>query len=195
MASDINVAIPPLGNPTTAGVRGNFSAAKVEIEELQSSIGFVDYNDAATGITPISVSPSTWTKLTNDKLGPYTKIDAMPSGITSLWNATTNQIDLTQLPLNSMVNARYELFVTTTAANQVVNLSVFLGIGSPSAYESPKTTVQFKTAGTYAMSSFSGSYVGSTDIQNYPAEIKVKSDAACTVRVNGWYFQIFKKVT
>jgi len=194
MASNINVAIPPLGNPTTAGVRGNFSAAKVEIEELQTSIGFVDYNDAATGVTPISVSPSTWTKLTNDKLGPFTKIDAMPSGITSLWNATTNQIDLTQLPLNSMVNGRYELFITTTAANQVVNLSVFLGIGSPSAYESPKQTIQFKTVGTYSLSSFSGSYIGSNDIKNYPAEIKIKSDAACTVRVNGWYFQIFKKV-
>ena len=37
MASDINVAIPPLGNPTTSGVRNNFSAAKSEIEELQTS--------------------------------------------------------------------------------------------------------------------------------------------------------------
>lgn len=37
MASDINVAIPPLGSPTTAGVRANFSAAKSEIEELQAA--------------------------------------------------------------------------------------------------------------------------------------------------------------
>jgi len=37
MASNINVSIPPLGNPTTSGVRGNFSAAKMEIEELQAA--------------------------------------------------------------------------------------------------------------------------------------------------------------
>lgn len=36
MASSINTAIPPLGNPTTSGVRANFSAAKSEIEELQN---------------------------------------------------------------------------------------------------------------------------------------------------------------
>lgn len=36
MASSINTAIPPLGNPTTAGVRANFTAAKSEIEELQN---------------------------------------------------------------------------------------------------------------------------------------------------------------
>lgn len=37
MASNIDVAIPPLGSPTTAGVRANFSAAKAEIDELQTA--------------------------------------------------------------------------------------------------------------------------------------------------------------
>lgn len=194
MSSNINTAIPPFGSPTTAGVRNNFTAAKSEIEALQGAIGFVDYNDLATTTVPISVSPATWTKLTNDKLGPFTKIDALPSGVTSLWNSTTNQISLTELPLNSMVNARYDITVTTTAANQTVNLSVFLGIGSPSEYESPKLYAQFKTAGTYPLTVFTGSYIGSNDIKNFPAEIRLKSDASCTVRVNGWYFQILKKV-
>ena len=194
MSSNIDTAIPPFGTPTTAGVRNNFTAAKSEIEALQGAVGFVDYNDAATAITPISVSPATWTKLTNDKLGPFTKTDALPTGVTSLWNSTTNQIILTELPLKSMVNARYDVTVTTTAANQVVNLSVFLGVGSPSEYESPKLTTQFKTAGTYSLTVFTGSYIGSTDIRDFPAEIKIKSDAACTIKVNGWYFQVFKKV-
>jgi hypothetical protein len=35
MASNIDVAIPPFGNPTTLGVRANFAAAKAEIEALQ----------------------------------------------------------------------------------------------------------------------------------------------------------------
>ena len=194
MSSNIDSAIPPFGTPTTAGVRNNFTAAKSEIEALQGAVGFVDYNDAATAITPINITPDTWTKLTNDKLGPFTKTDALPNGVTSLWNSTTNQIILTELPLKSMVNARYDVTVTTTAANQVVNLSVFLGVGSPSEYESPKLTTQFKTAGTYSLTVFTGSYIGSTDIRDFPAEIKIKSDAACTIKVNGWYFQVFKKV-
>lgn len=37
MASSIDTAIPPFGNPTTAGVRNNFSAAKNEIEHLQTA--------------------------------------------------------------------------------------------------------------------------------------------------------------
>ena len=194
MSSNIDTAIPPFGTPTTAGVRNNFTAAKSEIEALQGAVGFVDYKDAATAITPISVAPAPCTKLTNDTLGPFTKTDALPTGVTSLWNSTTNQIILTELPLKSMVNARYDVTVTTTAANQVVNLSVFLGVGSPSEYESPKLTTQFKTAGTYSLTVFTGSYIGSTDIRDFPAEIKIKSDAACTIKVNGWYFQVFKKV-
>ena len=36
MASNINILIPPFGNATTSGVRGNFAAAKTEIEALQA---------------------------------------------------------------------------------------------------------------------------------------------------------------
>jgi hypothetical protein len=36
MASNINAAVPPFGNATTAGVRENFATAKAEIEALQS---------------------------------------------------------------------------------------------------------------------------------------------------------------
>lgn len=37
MASNIDVAVPPFGNATTAGVRANFLAAKQEIEVLQTA--------------------------------------------------------------------------------------------------------------------------------------------------------------
>jgi len=38
MASSIDPAIPPFGNPTTSGVRGNFLTAKTEIEALQAEV-------------------------------------------------------------------------------------------------------------------------------------------------------------
>lgn len=65
MASNIDIAVPPFGNATTAGVRANFLAAKTEIEELQNNHGFVDYHDTATIVTPIDIIANTWTKLTN----------------------------------------------------------------------------------------------------------------------------------
>ena len=194
MSSNINANYPVTGTPTTQSVRDNFAAAKAEILELQGSVGWADYNDTLTATTPISPAIGLFTKLTNNGQGVNTSTTHLPNGIATLWDTTNNQIDLTQIPLYSMVNARYDLSITTTAANQSVNFSVFLGVGSPSAYESPKFYQQFKTAGTYPITIWSGSYVGSTDIKNYPGEIKLKSDAACTVRVNGWYFQVFKKL-
>lgn len=194
MTSAINANYPVTGTPTTQSVRDNFAAAKSEIIALQGAIGWADYNDTLTATTPISPTINTFTKLTNNGLGSSTNTSQLPTGITSLWNSVTNQIDLSQLAIYSMLNVRYDLSITTTAVNQSVFLSVFLGIGSPSAYESPKDYKQFKSAGTYPITVWSGSYIGSTDIKNYPAEIRIKSDAACTVRVNGWYFQAFNHI-
>lgn len=191
MASNIDTAIPPFGNATTAGVRANFAAAKAEIEELQKNHGFVDYNDAATGVTPINVLANTWTKLTNDKLGPYTKIDALPANVTNIWNSTLNQFNFTELPVNTTMEGRFDIEVTTTAANQIVDLSAFVAIGSPLAFEFPlMSSIQFKTAGTYKINPYNGMYIGSADVKNNPTEIKIRSDAACTVRVNGWYVRM-----
>ena len=194
MTSAINASKPVTGSPTTQSVRDNFLAARNEILALQSSIGYVDYQDTFTATTPISPVINTFTKLTNNGAGAQTNTIHLPDGITALWNTTNNQIDLSQVPLYSMVNARYDIQITTTSANQSMFLSVFLGIGSPSAYESPKDYKQFKTAGTYPITIWSGSYIGSNDIKNFPAEIRIKSDSACTVRVNGWYFQVLKNV-
>lgn len=191
MASDIDAAIPPFGNATTAGVRANFAAAKAEIEELQGSRGFVDYNDAATGVTPINVTADTWTKLTNDKLGPFTKIDALPENVTNIWNSSLNQFNFTELPVNTTIEGRFDIEVTTTAANQIIDLSAFVAIGSPSAFELPlMSSMQFKTAGTYKINPYNGMYIGSSDIKNNPTEVKIRSDADCAVRVNGWYVRM-----
>lgn len=192
MASSINTAIPPLGAATTAGVRANFAAAKSEIETLQGRVGFVDYNDLATTATPISVTANTWTKLTNDKAGANTKTDAAPTGITSVWNTVTNQLDLSQLPVKSMVELRADIVVTTTAANQIVKSDIRLGIGSGVEFTLENSENQFKTAGAKKMAIYNGFYIGSTTVQSTPGEIRIWSDASATVKVNGWYIRITK---
>lgn len=194
MTSAIDTSKPVTGSPTTQSVRDNFVSAKNEIIQLQGAIGWADYNDTLTATTPISPTVNVFTKLTNNALGSNTNTSQLPTGVTSMWNPVTNQIDLSQLEINSMVNARYDIQVTTTTVNQAVFVSVFLAIGSPSAYESPKDYKQFKSAGTYPITIWSGSYIGSSDVKNFPAEIRIKSDSACTVRVNGWYFQAFNHI-
>lgn len=192
MASNINAAVPPFGNATTAGVRENFATAKAEIETLQRQIGFADYNDAATGVTPISVGVSTWVKLTNDKLGPNTKIDALPSGVTNLWNNVTNQLVLTELPVNTMVEIRADMIVTTTAANQIVKFLSQFAIGNPIEFGLEASANQFKTAGAQKLVIHGAFYIGSEPVRTNPAEFRIWSDAACTVRVNGWYIRVIK---
>lgn len=191
MSSDIDVAIPPFGNPTTAGVRANFAAAKSEIEELQTNYGFVDYNDSATSVTPISLLADTWTKLTNNTLGPYTKDDQLPAGVTRIWNAITNQFVFDELPLNTTIYGRFDIEITTSVLDSVVDLIAVVGVGSTSEFEVPlMTSAFFTTSGVKKIAPFNGMYIGSNDIKNYPTEIRIRSTSACTVKVNGWYVTI-----
>lgn len=192
MTSAIDATKPVFGSPTTASVRANFAAAKDEIEELQARarfMGFADYNDYATGIAPASISATTWTKLTNDGLGPYTLTAALPEGVDRLWNASTGQFDFTDLPVYSMVDLRADLSITTSAANQIVSLRMDLAIGHASAFSIQPTQAQFKTTGTYHMAAHIPFYIGSAPIAANPAELKIYTDASATVRVNGWYIR------
>lgn len=92
MTSAIDASKPVTGSPTTQSVRDNFLAARNEIIQLQDSIGWADYNDTLTATTPISPTINTFTKLTNNGLGTNTSTIHLPTGVTSLWNASTNHI-------------------------------------------------------------------------------------------------------
>lgn len=192
MSSNIDTAVPPLGNATTAGVRNNFSAAKTEIEALQQQIGFADYNDLATATVPISVSANTLTRLNNDTLGANTKTDALPILVDSLWNPATNQLDLTDLTVNTMVEFRADIEVTTSSANQNVRVELALAIGNAIAFSLPSNTIAYKTAGVQRIIAQIPFYIGSTPVRTNPGEVRIFSDASCTVRVNGWYIRVIK---
>ena len=191
MTSAINPLNPIAGTPTTASVRANFAAAKSEIEILQRQIGYADYNDTLTTTTPISVSPSTWTKLTNNKLGANTR-SRLPVGVTNLWNSTTNQMDLTELPVDTMVAFRMDLVVTTSAVNQIVKPRISFAIGNVIAFQLEYSENYFKTAGAHKLVVSGSFYIGSDAVKNNPAEFQLWSDASCTVVVNGWFFKVDK---
>ena len=191
MTSAINPLNPIAGTPTTASVRANFAAAKSEIEILQRQIGYADYNDTLTTTTPIAVSPSTWTKLTNNKLGANTR-SRLPVGVTNLWNSANNQMDLSELPVDTMVTLRADIVVTTSSVNQVVKLRSVFAIGNPIQFDLEASEIAFKTSGVHKIVQLGSFYIGSDAVKNNPAEFQLWSDASCTVVVNGWFFKVDK---
>lgn len=191
MTSAINPLNPIAGTPTTASVRANFAAAKYEIEILQRQIGYADYNDTLTTTTPIAVSPSTWTKLTNNKLGANTR-SRLPVGVTNLWNSANNQMDLSELPVDTMVTLRADIVVTTSSVNQVVKLRSVFAIGNPIQFDLEASEIAFKTSGVHKIVQLGSFYIGFDAVKNNPAEFQLWSDASCTVVVNGWFFKVDK---
>lgn len=194
MSSSIDPAIPPFGAATTAGVRNNFDAAKNEIEELQRQLGYADYNDSATASAPIAVSASTWTKLTNNTLGANTRTSALPFGVTSVWNPLTNQFDFTELPVDTMLEFRADVQITTTSANQQVRSRLSMQIGGASPFVLTAQSALLKTAGTYDLVFTVPFYIGSDATRTTPGEVQMWSDSSMTVVVRGWYIRIIKHI-
>lgn len=191
MTSAIDATKPIQGNPTTSSVRTNFATAKAEIEALQTRSGWADYQDTATTGTPISISASTWTKLTNNKLGANSQSN-LPSGVTNLWNSVSNQLALSELPLKTTLEARVDFAITTTSANQVVRFRTRLAIGTIVEFSLETTQNQFKTAGAQNVVITVPFYIGSDNVRLNPGEFQVWSDASATVIVNGWYIRANK---
>lgn len=192
MASLINATHPQNGTALTMMVRQNFAYAKSEIEALQTKGGFADYNDTATSGTPITIPATTWTKLTNNILGANTKTNALPRGVTSLWNASTNQLNFTELPLNSQVIVRADLSLTTTVANQIAKARLLMAKGDAIEFPINDSERYYKTAGTHDVIVTLPLYIGSTPVKTAPAEIQFWSDSAATMVVRGWYIRVDK---
>lgn len=153
-------------------------------------VGFADYNDAATGTTPINV-PGTLTDvdITNDELGSFTNKGFLPTGVTDVYDATTNQFDWSELKLGDMVDIRLDLDVTTSSPNQLVEIDLVVAVGG-SQYSIPFVDNAFKSAGAQRVNRYNGIYLGDTNTLNNPAKFVIRSDDTATVRVNGWYVKV-----
>lgn len=152
--------------------------------------GFVNYNDYATSITPQAISSSTWTKLTNDALGPQTLETYIPSTISSLWDSTNNQFDFTELALGSMVEMRLDVTFTTVGANQFVDFRMVLGEGHASEYSIGIGSQHYKTVGTYSRAVTFNMYIGNTLTKDNPGQLEIYSDGTLNVVVSGWYIKV-----
>lgn len=165
--------------------------------ELYDSIqaGVYDYNDLATQTTPISVpTPGTFVPLTNDAAGGFTNLTYALPGVPNLWIVGTQSFNWTSLVLGDSVDIRLDLTITTTSVNQTVDISLFVADGQAGEYKVPWVIEKpFKAVGARQVMEFNSIYMGDTNTINNPARFKIKSDAALTVKVNGWYIRAIKR--
>lgn len=152
--------------------------------------GFVTYSNSNT--TPVSVTGgSTWYQLTNDGAGTYSNDDYIPTGITHLWNTSTNALDFTQLNLGDQYDMTLYLTVTTTAASQELDFRLRMGIGSAGEFSLVFNHVYYKTSGTYNLQVNFPLYVGTTTTQANPARLEVNSASNASVLLTDLYIRLF----
>lgn len=185
---------------SVATVSTEFDTAKSDItaidnrvttlEGLSHKIGFADYSDSATSTTPISVTGGAgYVDLTNDGLGVYTIKTYLPDGVTDVYDSSINRFDFSELSLGDMLDIRLDIEVTTTSPSQQVDITLELGT-STFPYEIPFITNVYKAAGVHKVNRYNGIYIGNNDTLNGGGRFRIKSDANCTVKVNGWYVKI-----
>lgn len=157
--------------------------------------GVYDYNDAATAVTPINAAtPGTWYTLTNDTLGTNTLTTYGFPGVASVWSAADSAFDFSGLSLGDTADIRIDVVVTTSAAVQEVSIHLFADDGGAGEYEVPVLgSQQFAGAGAHAAAVTQMIYMGNSATLTGNARLKIKSDAACTVVVNGWAVRVIGK--
>ena len=161
------------------------SGTDVLVAKKQDS-GFFDYNDAATAITPISVTGGgASVPLTNDEQGVFTNKLYPPAGVTDVWNESTGLFDFTELTLGSRMHYRLDFDVTITGNNAELDTMVELAIGG-SPYQLTVDREYFKGAGTYNITVGSFIYIGDTNTKNNGARFVVSSSNNASIVVNGW---------
>ena len=156
-------------------------------------IGFFDYNDDATSTTPISVTGGAgYVTLTNDELGPNTVKTYAPEGVIDVWDASNDRFNFSDLKLGDQLTVRIDIEVTTSSANQVVDVALELGSGG-SPYDLKFISTQYKTAGAHDIAMPVDFYMGNANTLNNYGLIKIQSDDDCDVVVRGWYCKVLIK--
>ena len=156
--------------------------------------GWADYADVATTGTPIAVS-AVPAVLTNDGLGVDTKTAYLPiggNGITQLWDTSSNGFDFSDLNVGDMVDIRMDISVIIASTNTVVDVNLVMGSGG-SVVVPFISDQNYKATGTFEVIRYMGVYIGSEDVRDTLAQLKIEADKACTCKVHGWYIKAIRR--
>jgi hypothetical protein len=172
-------------------LRTAFTKSNENFDELyEPKVGTYAY-DNDNGAISYTGTP---VKLLNNGLGVNTDKVYGLTGVTDLYNTTTNQFDFSGLNFGDKVDFRYDYILTTSAINQESRLYLNLGIGSTTPYSINQNTSFFKTAGLHNLSgTTSFIYIGNPETLNFPAELYFESDANADVELNGFVISVTKR--
>jgi len=156
--------------------------------------GWADYADVATTGTPIAVS-AVPAVLTNDGLGVDTNTTYLPiggNGITQLWDSSSNGFDFSDLEVGDMVDIRMDITMIIASNNTAVDVDLHMGSGGSVVV--PFISQQnFKSTGSFEVIRYMGVYIGSTDVRDNLAQLKISADNNCTCTVHGWYIKAIRR--
>lgn len=156
--------------------------------------GWADYEDTATTGSPISVT-AVPTVLTNDGLGVDTNTSYLPvggNGITQLWDTSSNGFDFSDLDVGDMVDIRMDITMIIASNNTAVDVDLYMGSGGSIVV--PFISQQnFKSTGSFEVIRYMGIYIGSEDVRDNLAQLKVSADNNCTCTVHGWYIKAIRR--
>lgn len=134
-------------------------------------------------------------KINNNGGGANTNLDFKFSAIPNIFNTTTNFLEFDALELGDKVDVRADLTITTTTANQDVDIYLDVALGTASNYQIFLCRRNFKTAGTYSVNDISNwLYIGNTDTKDYNCALMFDSDANATVLNNGMVINVIKRL-
>ena len=177
-------------------------AVSQQVQKMKSStvgladlwdFGIFDYRDQATSTTPISVSANTSTIITNDGAASDTYKKLPDTGVTDVYNTSTNSFTFSSLSVGDMLDIRLDLEITTTANNQDFSIDLELGQGG-TVYTIPFIVDQnVKAIGATSVIRYNGIYMKDSNTINNPAQFKIISPDALTVEVHGWYCKLMKQ--
>ncbi|ANO58047.1 hypothetical protein [Shewanella phage SFCi1] len=141
--------------------------------------------------TPINIPAGVETKLTLDASDPNNVLDEyLPLGVSSIWDSANSQFDFSQLSVGDMVDIRVDGTLTNSGFNESFNLNMVAAIGSAGEFTLPFASGNRLFAGTSDVSRYNGVYIGSQDMIDNPAELRiVTTDAA-----SGFLIDIYVKV-
>jgi len=157
--------------------------------------GFIDYNDTATALTPITLLADTWTTLTNDGLGAFTNKAYAPTGVTELYDTTAQLIDFSELGLGDVVFIRNDFTVTPNTNNTLLEFRYQLGIGG-FAYTLEKSIGRLDSGSgnPYRFSlNVDEIYMGDLNTRDNGGVLQVRLSAAGTLINAGSVFTVMKR--
>lgn len=160
----------------------------------QKRMGWRDYNDAATAVTPIALTlVDTYYPVTNDGLGPYSISDYIIDGLEAVWNTTTNQLNFTELSLGDVITLRINMVFNSSSPNSAFKFRFKGAVGDASEYTINLHEAGYKTAGSHPISLHVTIPMEYAVTLNNPGQLEVSCDTSgATVEVVGFVVKLDK---